>query len=172
MNEFYYWQFFLFIYFLFFRWCGIKLLHQGKEREEVWDPPRVLFPQGGSAAQPTENVLRSSDSGCSLRHQGCVRVCVCVRSKGEAGRTTGISFLDGTETKTVAKVEEERTKRTDQWTEASFLLDEPTSLHRPCPSLFVFLSVWLPTTSPRDLAEGVLSVAQRFLIVTLDSSIF
>lgn len=38
-------------------------------------------------------------------------------------------------------MEEEHTKRTDQRTEQSFLLGEPTSLHRPRSSVFVYLSV-------------------------------
>lgn len=72
-------------------------------------------------------------------------VCECVHVleiKGkQERRIIRICFWMGL--KLVAKVGEEHTKRTDQWTEQSFLLDEPTSLHRPRSSLslFFFLSV-------------------------------
>ena len=91
----------------------------------------------------------------------CECVCVCVYVQEERGsrKDSGdvlFLFWMGLKNESVAKVEVEHTKRTDQRTGQSFLLDEPTSLHRPCLSLSVF-SVhlyWLPTTSTRDLTEG------------------
>lgn len=78
------------------RWRGVQLLHKGQEGEEVWHPPGVLLPEGGSAAQPTEDVLSSPDLGWSLGVSRDLFLCMYLL-KSEAGRTMEISFLDGTE---------------------------------------------------------------------------
>lgn len=137
------------------RWRGVQLLHKGEEGEEVWHPLGVLLPKGGSAAQPTEDVLSSPDLGWSLGVSGDLFLCMYLL-KSEAGRTMEISFgWDWNDM--VANVEEEHTKGTDQGAELSFLLDEPRGLHRPCSSHLVFFVLigvcgnWLPTTATADL---------------------
>jgi len=89
---------------------------------------------------------------------GCVSVCLCWRS---GGRQEGQwkSFVDGTKTKRRPKEEEIHTKRTDQWAERSFLLDEPMRLHRPCSTLCPF---WQPTSPTKDLFLRISSVALSY----------
>uniref|UniRef100_A0A3P9N6T1 Protein TEX261 n=1 Tax=Poecilia reticulata TaxID=8081 RepID=A0A3P9N6T1_POERE len=68
------------------RRCCVKLFHQGQAGQEVWDPPHILLPQGGSTAQPTENVLTGLDSG----ERGCVGVWRSWTTSGRARRTSEV----------------------------------------------------------------------------------
>lgn len=101
---------------------------------------------------------------------GCVYQCVYVLEiKGGSRKwTVELVLLDGTKTNQWPKMGRESTrKRTDQGAEQSFLLDEFTQ------ATFVslcFLSVLTANKHPQDASlMRVLSVAQCFLIVMLDS---